>query len=138
MWEPFEELMDELERMRRRMRRLFAESFRMPEIRSFPVDVFEEDDEVVVRADLPGFKKDEIEVRVTEDSLDIKAAHKERIEEKRKGYYRAERKFGMLRRVIPLPASVDPETAKAKLEDGVLEVRVKKIAEKKGKKVEIE
>jgi len=139
IWDPFEELIEEMERMRRRMRRLFREGFRMPVEASFPIDVYEEDDELVIRADLPGFKKEEIAVRVQEDSIDIKAMHKEKVEEKREGFYRAERRVGGLRRIIPLPAIVNPETAKAKLENGVLEIRVKKVEEKKkGKKVEIE
>ena len=139
IWDPFEELIEEMESLRRRMRRLFREGFRIPVETSFPVDVYEENGELVIRADLPGFKKEEISVRVQEDSVDIKAMHKEKLEERREGFYRAERKIGSLRRVIPLPAIVDPETAKAKLENGVLEIRVKKVEEKeKGKKVEIE
>jgi HSP20 family protein len=141
VWDPFEELMDEIERMRRRMRRIFAEGFRIPrmELKTFPVDVLEENDEIVIRADIPGFKKDEISVRVLEDSVDIKAARKEKIEERKEGFYRAERRVGALRRRFSLPVTVKPETAKAKLENGVLEIRVKKVEEKKkGKEVKIE
>ena len=141
IWDPFDEIMEELEGIRRRMRKLFREGLRMPriEVESFPVDVYEEDGEVVIRADLPGFKKDEISVRVQEDSVDIRAMHKEEIREERKGFYRAERKVGKFRRLISLPVTVDPETAKGKLEDGVLEIRVKKVKEKiKGKEVKIE
>lgn len=140
VWDPFEELMDEMERIRRRMRRLFAEGFRIPriEFETFPIDVFEEDDEVVIRADLPGFKKDEISVKVFEDAVDIRAARKEKVEERREGFYRAERRMGALRRRFSLPVTVKPETTKAKLESGVLEIRVKKVEKKKGKEVKIE
>jgi len=139
-WEdPLEEFLEELERMRRRFRRLLRK-VEIPEMyESFPVDVFEENDEIVIRADLPGFKKDEIQVRVLENAIDIKAEKKEEVEEKAEGFYRAERRYGRLRRIIPLPLPVDPENVKAKLENGVLEIRAKKkVKEEKGKKVEIE
>jgi len=139
-WEdPLEEFLEELERMRRRFRRLLRK-VEIPEMyESFPVDVFEENDEIVIKADLPGFKKDEIQVRVLENAIDIKAEKKEEIEEKAEGLYRAERRYGRLRRIIPLPLPVDPENVKAKLENGVLEIRAKKkVKGEKGKKVEIE
>jgi len=137
--DPLEEFLEELERMRRRFRRLLRR-IEIPEMyESFPVDVFEENDEIVIRADLPGFKKNEIQVRVLENAIDIKAEKKEEVEEKAEGFYKAERKYGKLRRIIPLPLPVDSESAKAKLENGVLEIRVKKkIKERKGKEVKIE
>lgn len=138
-WDPFEELIDEIERMRKRMKKLFKTFPSMrAELETFPVDVYESDEELIIRADLPGFEKDEISVKVFEDSVDIRAAKKERVEEKREGYYRAERRFGAVRRVIPLPVEVEPESAKAKLEKGVLEIRVRKAKVKKGKELKIE
>lgn len=133
-WDPFEEL----ERMRRRMRELMRESFRGFE-ESFPVDVSETDEDLIIKADLPGFDKDEISIRLTENTLEISAHHKEKKVEETEKFYRAERRLGALRRFLTLPVEVDPDTAKAKLEKGILEIRVKKARpSKKAKKVEIE
>ncbi len=98
------------------------------EEREPPVDVFEEDNQVVVIAEIPGVDKDKIDVRATEDTLIIKASN-----EKRK-YYKE----------VELPVKVKPETAKAAYRNGILEVRIekkeakKKIEEEKGVRVKVE
>ena len=133
-WDPFEEL----ERMRRRMRKLMKATFTGFE-ESFPVDISETDEDLIIKADLPGFDKDEISIKLTENTLEISAQHKEKKVEETERVYRAERRFGALRRFLTLPVEVDPDTAKAKLEKGILEIRVKKAKpSKKAKKVEIE
>lgn len=139
-FDPFEEF----ERMQKRMRQLMRSALPKEEFfGSFPVDIIDKAEEVVVRADLPGFDKDEVSVKVTENSIDISAQHKEekreRGEEEGIKYFRAERSFGALRRVLTLPAEVDADTATAKFDKGVLEIRLKKKKpEKKAKEVKIE
>jgi HSP20 family protein len=133
-WEdPFEEL----QRMRRMMREAFR---RIGEVEEtvFPVDISETADEVIVRADLPGFKKDEISIKATENTVEIVAQHKEKKVEKTETVFRAERRFGTARRFLTLPTEVVPETAKASMEDGVLEIRFKKAKAKKVREIKVQ
>jgi HSP20 family protein len=136
-----EDIFDELLRMRRRIERLMRSlgslaSFE--EIESFPVDISETENEIIVRADLPGFSKDEVSVNATENSLTIEAKHKEEKKERGEKYYTVERKFGSFRRVISLPVEVEPEKAMARMKDGVLEVILPKKEKKKGKEIKVE
>jgi len=134
VWEdPFEEL----ERMRRMMRETFRRMWEAQEM-EFPVDVSETVEEVIVRADLPGFKKDEVSIKATENTVEIVAQHKEKKVEKTETVFRAERRFGSARRFLTLPTEVIPETAKASMEDGVLEIRFKKAKAKKVKEIKVQ
>jgi len=101
-----EDIFNELLKMRRRIERLmrsFGSLASFEEIESFPVDISETEKEIIVRADLPGFSKDEVSVNATENNLTIEAKHKEEKKEKGEKYYTVERKFGSFRRVISLP-----------------------------------
>jgi HSP20 family protein len=136
-----EDIFDELLRMRRRIERLmrsFGSLASFEEIESFPVDISETENEIIVRADLPGFSKDEVSVNATENTLTIEAKHREEKKEKGEKYYTVERKFGSFRRVISLPVEVEPEKAKARMKDGVLEVILPKKEKKKGKEIKVE
>jgi len=136
-----EDIFNELLKMRRRIERLmrsFGSLASFEEIESFPVDISETEKEIIVRADLPGFSKDEVSVNATENNLTIEAKHKEEKKEKGEKYYTVERKFGSFRRVISLPVEVEPEKARAKMKDGVLEVILPKKEKKKGKEIKVE
>ncbi len=104
-----------------------------------PLDVYLEGGVVVVKAELPGMKKDEIEVHVTGTELTL-SGRKEREEKvERKDYSRYERSAGMFTRTVRLPAEIDVEKIAATYKDGVLEVRAPTAgaAEPKGKKIEV-
>ncbi len=102
------------------------------------VDVYETDDEVVVKASVPGVGKDNLEVNVTDEALTLHGETKSEQEVKEEGYYRREIRSGSFHRVIPWPSSVDTDSVKAKLEDGILEVRAAKTEKAKGgKKIEV-
>jgi len=145
-WEPFRGLM----RMQRDLDRVFDDVFGAPWrregepedlVRIPSVDVSETDEEVVVRAELPGVGKDDLEVEALPESLAIKAETSEEQEEKEATYHRRERVWRRYERVIPLPAEIANEGVKAKLQDGVLEVRAPKAEPAKArgaKKVKIE
>ncbi len=105
------------------------------------LDLVENGREFVVRAELPGVAKDDVDVNVTPDEIEIKAESKREREEKEKGYYYRERSCSALQRRLPFPAEVLPGQAEASLKDGLLEVRVPKrepTPEKKPVKVRVD
>jgi HSP20 family protein len=93
-----------------------------PTIWSPPVEVFERDNNLVVRAELPGLSKDDVRVEMTDDGLVIQGERKSEREEERGGWYRSERSYGEFYRLIPLPEGVDADQVKANFENGMLEV----------------
>jgi HSP20 family protein len=96
--------------------------------------MFRRDNEIVVRADVPGMTKNDLTVEVTDGQLVLRGERKQEKEEKKEGFYRAERTYGTFYRMLPLPEGVKVDEAKATIKDGVLEVTVPappKIEEKK-------
>ena len=89
----------------------------------FPrVDVFERENRLVTRVDLPGVKKEEVKVEVANGQLTITGERKTDAEEKHEDFYRCERQYGGFYRAVPLPEGVRVEEVKATFADGVLEV----------------
>ena len=86
------------------------------------VEAFQKGDRFIVRADLPGLKKDDVQVDVTDDAITIQGERREEREEEREGYYHSEREYGRFHRVVPLPEGVISESARATFNNGVLEV----------------
>jgi HSP20 family protein len=86
------------------------------------VEMFEKNNTLHVRADLPGLKKEDITVETTDDHLILSGERKHEKEEKGEGFYRAERSYGTFYRMLPLPEGAKAEHAKATVRDGVLEV----------------
>ena len=101
------------------------------------VEVFQKNNELTVRADLPGLKRDEISVEITDDALTIEGERKHEHEEQREGIYRTERSYGSFRRVIPLPEGAMGDQAKANFKDGVLEITMPAPPSSKGRRLEI-
>ena len=109
-------------------------SFRWPTFRPLPaagratwfpeIDVFEKDHRLVTKIDLPGLKKEDVKVEVTDGHLAISGQRKSEAEEKKDDFYRCERQYGSFYRVVPLPEGVKLEDVKATFSDGVLEVSV--------------
>jgi HSP20 family protein len=112
-------------------RPLLAETGLMREARLPRVDVIDRDAEVLVRAETPGVKKDELEVAITGNTVTIKGqtAHEKKEEEGE--YYRCEISRGAFSRTITLPAEVDADKAAAEFHDGVLEIRLPKVEQAK-------
>ncbi len=104
---------------------------------NLPLDISETDKSVIVRASLPGFTREEIEVEVTEGVLTIKAERKEEIEEKDETYYKRERRWGAVSRRVALPTVALEGDPKAELKDGVLVLTLPKSVKALPKKVKI-
>jgi HSP20 family protein len=94
--------------------------------KSFRLDVIDREKELIIRGELPGVEKDDIEVTVMGDRLMIEAERKFEEEDKKDAFYRHEVGFGKLTRTIPLPVEVSAESVKAELKDGILEIALPK------------
>ena len=95
--------------------------------RSFRVDVLDRDKELIVRAELPGVEKDDIEVTIAGDHLTIEAEREFEEEETKESFYRHELGYGELRRTVVLPVEIDTKEISAELKDGILNVVLPKI-----------
>jgi len=107
------------------------------EARTPALDVFEEKDEIVVKAELPGMDKENIEVNLTDNLLTIKGEKKKEEEIKEENYYRCERSYGSFVRSIELPKAVRSDKVKASFKNGILEVRAPKTEEAKAKEIKV-
>jgi HSP20 family protein len=103
------------------------------------IEMLQRNNELVIRADLPGLAKDDVKVDVTEDAVTIQGERKHEHEEEKAGVYRSERSYGSFYRSIPLPEGAMTDQAKAVFKDGVLEVTMPAPPEsvKRGRRLEI-
>jgi HSP20 family protein len=104
------------------------------------VDIYEEGDDVVVKTELPGMEKDDIEVNLTENTITISGEKKKEEKVSKKDYYHLERSYGTFSRSFNLPLEVQTDKAKATFKNGILEIRIPKTEEAKKKvhKIKIE
>lgn len=120
-WDPFTELGE----LRSRFDRMFDETAGGRERAWTPaIDVVRDNGNLVVRADLPGLRSDEVKIEVEDDILTVSGEHEERKEEKDKHFVRRERRYGSFSRSMALPTGVDATAIKAETHDGILEVTV--------------
>jgi HSP20 family protein len=88
------------------------------------VDIFEREGNIVVQADLPGLKADQVKVEITDDGIVIRGESQEEQEQRGENFYRCERSHGQFYRLIPLPEHADADRAQARFNDGMLEVTI--------------
>jgi HSP20 family protein len=138
-WEPAREMMT----LRDAMDRLFDDAFTRP-LRlndghwSVPaVDMYQTDNEIVVKAAMPGVKTDEVQINVTGEVLTIKGEVKEKEEVNEKAYHLREQRWGMFERTLPLPTDVIADKAKAEFENGVLTITLPKAEEVRPRTISI-
>lgn len=118
-----------IENFRAEMEKAFNSFPKMhfPKMQQTSCDVVDEGKQFRVVMDVPGVKKNEIKLNVTENSLEVSAQHKEESEEKKKNYLQKERSQVSFYRTLPLPDKVVSGNTKAKLTDGILEIILPKI-----------
>lgn len=140
-WEPFHNL----DSLQSDMNRLFNWAFGQTAGDSLtdsnwvpPVDVIQEGDRFRVRVDMPGMKKDEIEITLDGDTLTVRGEKKRESETKQDDYYRAERLYGTFQRSLTLPDHVDAEKIEANYKDGVLDITIPKTESAKPKQIKIQ
>lgn len=120
--------------MEERMDRLFGETLGWPMRQTVPVEgtwlpaveLFEREGKLVLRAELPGLKREDITVEVTDHTLTISGERKTEQEVKEQNYYRCERSYGAFQRSIALPTGVEQGQIEATFKDGILEVTLPK------------
>lgn len=145
--EEFERMAEYFDRMRedffRRPLPELWQPFRRLRASGFPgwstptVDLFEEKDNVVVKAEMPGLDKKDVEVNLTDSRLTIKGEKKKEEEVKEEDYFYSERLFGSFARVLELPCKVKGDKVKASFKNGVLEVTLPKSEEAKQRSVNV-
>lgn len=101
------------------------------------IDVYESDDAVLIKADIPGLKRDEIDVSIDKDLLTIKGEKRREDEFNEKNSYRSERFYGSFSRTVQLHSEVDNEKVEATYKDGVLELKLPKKEEAKTKRISV-
>ena len=101
------------------------------------MDLVEDDNDLVLRADLPGISQDDVDIEIKDGVLTVSGERQAEHEERSDGVYRLERAFGSFSRSLTLPDGVDADRVSADFTDGVLEVRVPKPEERKPHRVRI-
>lgn len=101
------------------------------------IEMFEKDNDVVIRAELPGVNKEDVDISITNDALTIKGEYKKSEEIKEENYYIKERAYGAFSRTIGLPPDVDIDKVSAELKNGVLNIVFAKKEEAKTKEKKI-
>ena len=138
-WEPVREMMT----LREAMDRLFDDAFTRPlSLRdgggSAPaIDMYQTDNEVVVKAALPGFKADDVQINVTGEVLTIRGEMQREEEQKEKSWHIREHRWGSFERSISLPTDVVSEKAQADFDNGVLTITLPKAEEVKPKTITV-
>lgn len=109
--------------------------FRFPEFTdiSTSIDMFEEGNDLVIKAELPGIKKEEISIDLAGDILTLSGEKRSEERTERKDYYRVERSFGSFSRKLQLPVEIQADKVHAAFKDGVLEIRMPKSESEKQK-----
>jgi HSP20 family protein len=143
-WDPFGEMLS----LRQAMDRLMEDAFVAPARRlgigeagqdgGLDLDLYEEDDDLVVTASLPGVKSEDVDVSVQGDVLTIRGETRSEQESGRGRWHRRERTYGSFQRRITLPCTVNTEKAEARFENGILTLRLPKAEEAKERRIRIE
>ena len=141
VWEPFREFGRLNEEVDRLFSSLWLRTERGTDEGSVwlpAIDLYEDNGQVVVKAELPGVRKEDLSISLTDDALTIKGERRHEKEEKDEHYYRLEGSYGSFQRVLTLPKPVKAEAVNAEFKDGVLKITFPKAEEAKTRQIKIE
>jgi len=141
-WNPMREMETFQNRINRLFDRSFFPSFSLDDEMSLGnwrpvVDIYENDETLVVKLELPGVDKNDISVDLKDGVLTLSGKRSHEKEVKEENYYRKERAYGSFHRSFNVPAEIDPDKVKAEFKDGILKVEIPKPEEKKPKKIAV-
>ncbi len=108
------------------------------EMRTPRVDIIDRDNDIVVKAEVPGVKKEDLDVSITDTTVTIKGSSSHEEKEEKGNYYRCEISRGTFSRTVALPSNVDTEKAKAVFNDGILELTIPKVEKAKRKSITVQ
>ncbi len=142
-WDPFRDLITIQDRMNKLFEQTLArtrgdDEAVVPSAWSPAVDIYETADAIVLTAELPGLRREDIEIQLRDNTLTLRGERKFEREVKDENYLRIERSYGAFQRAFSLPTVVQQEKIKAVFRDGVLEVTMPKAEEAKPKQVKVE
>ena len=140
-WKPTSDLLDIRNEMNRTFDHFFGHRPSRIVLRkgvwSPSVDIAETDEEIAVKAELPGMTKEDVNISITDNILTLKGEKKQENEIKEENYHRVERSYGGFQRSFALPTGIQPEKVKATFKNGVLNINIPKAEEVKPKQIEI-
>ena len=142
-WDPFSELTSLQDRMNQLFSRQFGSSGRNSEqslgFANFipPVDIFEDDHNITIQAEVPGVSEKDLDIRLENNILIISGERKLENEEKKENFHRIERSYGRFSRSFSLPATVNPDSVNAEFDNGVLKITIAKSEEAKPRQIKI-
>ncbi len=137
-WEPVHEMMT----LREAMDRLFDDAFTRPinmgTVSTMPaIDMYQNEDDLIVKAVLPGLSKDDVDISVTADVLTLRGEFKNNEDDNGASYHLREQRYGVFERSISLPTDVEVEKSKAVFENGILTITLPKAEAVKPKMISI-
>jgi len=136
-WDPFRELVTISNRLNRTLNDSFVGTEDAFGAWAPPVDIFEKSDNLVIRAEIPGAKPEDLDVRIENGVLSLHGERKRELDVDEKSSHRLERVYGSFTRSFSLPTTVDASKITASYKDGILEVSVPKAEAAKPKRIEI-
>ena len=140
-WSPMREMATVHDRVNRMFNGMFPSTWSDEEMhfsaRNPAVDIYDQDDKVVIKAELPGVDKKDIHVGLEDRVLTLKGERSHENEVKEEKFYRKERAYGKFERAFTLPAGLDPEKINADFKDGVLKIEIPKPEEEKPRKIAV-
>jgi len=139
-WNPFREMQMFEDRINKVFSDFFRKDWPSPILSNTwvpAVDIINNDEDIVVRAELPGMKKEDIELEISDNTLHLKGERKQERKEKGDDYYVSEINYGSFHRAFTLPSGVDTEKVKAEYKDGILEIVLPKQESVKAKRIPI-